>query len=517
MPSVSTPALAIDHDTPSQRIWRRLELLLIPTAAAAMLVFVFAGIDRSIWLDEANSVSIASGNLHSIVERLTNDNNFPVYYIVLHYWMRLFGDSELALRLLSAICYVATAVTIYFGGRQLFRGPRPALYAAFCYLISTQAVHHAQNVRMYALLGWLSAASTVLFCRIFFRGIPSRRSWAWYVAVNAIGALTHLWFAFVFLAQFAAVLSCCPKRLRAFLLAAAAASLPFFVLWSPVLWAQLHNGATRWMPPFEPIFALHVLLDFYGGPVGLLFYVLCGTLILYHSPQTRPSLHGGALARALIVCVGVSLFLPLIISIFKPIYWPGRYTIIGLAPLALLLGAALARSAARPALVVFCYGTMAVAAAAHIRARDVNSESGLPGLQSDRSAAQFLVRLARPGDVLIFTSLSRPALDYYLRQANAGSRFTEIGFPQENSVHLGWGSTSVDDRRRQVLKAEAEGDVSHAANSLTSSEARAWVLYGYDGAVSRILKDELDRRLTFQREIPLVGPYYLSLLEYAAK
>jgi hypothetical protein len=261
---------------------------------------------------------------------------------------------------------------------------------------------------------------------------------------------------------------------------------------------------------------LHVLLDFYGGPLGLVFYILCAILIFYHSSPSRATTGHGEVARALIVCASVPLALPLVISVFKPIYWPGRYTIIALAPLALLLGGALARRAARPALVVFCYGTLVVVAAAHIRTRDVNTESGLPDGQSDKSAAQFLLRLGKPGDVLIFTSLSRPALDYYLLRANAGSRFTEIGFPQENSIHLGWGSTSVDDRRRRTLQAEAENDVSRVAIALTGGEARAWVLYGYDGTVSRILKDELDRRLTFQRQIPLVGPYYLSVLEYAA-
>jgi len=515
MPSVSGPAAPIDRGAPGERVWRRLELLLIPTAVAAMLVFVFVGIDRSIWLDEANSLSIASGGLSSIIERLKMDNNFPVYYILLHYWVRLAGDSELALRLLSGIFYVAAAVTVYLGGRSLFRGRRTALYASFCYLISTQAIHHAQNVRMYALLGWLSAASTVLFCGIFFREIHSRRHWMWYIAVNAIGALTHLWYAFVLLGQLAAVLLWRPRRLRAFLVAGAAAALPFLVLWSPALWAQLHNGATLWMPPFKPIFVLHVLLDFYGGAAGLVFYTVCAILIFYHSPQSRRELADRALTRALTACAGVSLALPLAVSVFKPIYWPGRYTIIGLAPFALLLGAALARSTARSALILFCYGTLVVVAAAQIRFRGVNWESGLPDRQSDRSAVKFLLRLAKPGDVLIFTSLSRPALDYYLRRANAGSRFTEIGFPEENSVHLGWGNLSVDDRRREVLKAEAESDVSRVASLRAENEARVWVLYGGDGAVSRILKDELDRRLSFRREIALVGPYYLSVLEYA--
>jgi uncharacterized membrane protein len=99
------------------RLGRALERLLIPAAAAAMLVFVTVGIWRPIWLDEAISLSIARETLSGIAERLRNDNNFPLYYYLLHAWTRLFGDSEMAARLLSGIFYIGGTWAMYAGGR----------------------------------------------------------------------------------------------------------------------------------------------------------------------------------------------------------------------------------------------------------------------------------------------------------------------------------------------------------------------------------------------------------------
>ena len=66
----------------------------------------------------------------------------------------------------------------------------------------------------------------------------------------------------------------------------------------------------------------------------------------------------------------------------------------------------------------------------------------------------------------------------------------------------------MDGRRRAALRAEA-------AESVRRMPARAWLLFGYDGATSSILKEEMDRRLVLRREFDLSGPYYTHVLEYA--
>ena len=84
-----------------------LDRLLAVCALAAAIVFIAVGIGRPVWLDEANSVLIAGHGFSGIVDALSRDNNLPLYYFLLSGWMRVFGNSEIAVRSLSAVFYLA--------------------------------------------------------------------------------------------------------------------------------------------------------------------------------------------------------------------------------------------------------------------------------------------------------------------------------------------------------------------------------------------------------------------------
>ena len=63
---------------------------------------------NSYWYDELVSVKTAgSRSGHSALDvvrsMITGDRHPPLYQIILFYWMRLFGDSELATRMLSTL------------------------------------------------------------------------------------------------------------------------------------------------------------------------------------------------------------------------------------------------------------------------------------------------------------------------------------------------------------------------------------------------------------------------------
>ena len=77
---------------------------------------------ESIWYDEAISVAVAKLDLLAQVKWsfIQNDNNPPLYYTILHYWVWIFGDSEFASRLPSAIFGSFSIIAIYSVGRFLF-------------------------------------------------------------------------------------------------------------------------------------------------------------------------------------------------------------------------------------------------------------------------------------------------------------------------------------------------------------------------------------------------------------
>src|SRR6476469_11212144 len=134
-------ASPMSHQTRGERM---LQLALLLAAGLVMCVYVTYGIHRSLWLDEANTVHIADGSPGQIVGALSRDVSPPLYYFLLSGWMRLFGDSEIAVRLPSVLFYLAGICVMWFLGQMLF-GRRGAALTAFIYAVDPIIGRQAQN------------------------------------------------------------------------------------------------------------------------------------------------------------------------------------------------------------------------------------------------------------------------------------------------------------------------------------------------------------------------------------
>ena len=475
------------------------EILLFAATLLAVAIFVLVGAGRPVWQDEAATIQISSQSFAGIVESLRRENNFPLYFFLLSIWIRCFGDSEIALRLLSAIFYLAGGAAAFALGRCVSSTRRGAWYSAFFYLLSPLAIRQAQNIRMYSLLGLLSALSTLLFVRLFFgrseprpsEGVkksvgrrkrlphqdatPGSARWdrrfrlstprlqrffhsssgsGWssllFTLLNAAGLLTHIWFAFVLAAQLLAVFLFERRRLRACLAGMALAGLPLLVLWAGPFLDQIHNGASNWMAMYPTRLLLLAPIEFYGLPAALVYYAIAAYSWAAADTGKRPRM-----VPLLSLLFAVSLAIPLIVSLARPIYFPGRYAVIALPPLAALLAAVLSGLFPRVLLPLLCFPLLAFEVANQVAHRDDLLDADTTAGQSDRTTARFLLQHAAPGDVLVFTSLTRPAADYYLHRAHAQGRFVEISFPNENETHPGWADSVVAPDRRDALESEA--------------------------------------------------------------
>jgi hypothetical protein len=57
-----------------KQVWGHLKQAFLPVTLIASFLFAKIGIHRSLWLDEANSVLIASHNFTGVMEQLWNDD-----------------------------------------------------------------------------------------------------------------------------------------------------------------------------------------------------------------------------------------------------------------------------------------------------------------------------------------------------------------------------------------------------------------------------------------------------------
>src|SRR5690606_29600904 len=66
-----------------------------------------------LWRDEAFSFVMAQQSVLDIIKTTAVDFNPPLYYILLRFWMILFGSSEVAMRSLSLIFFGATVYLMF--------------------------------------------------------------------------------------------------------------------------------------------------------------------------------------------------------------------------------------------------------------------------------------------------------------------------------------------------------------------------------------------------------------------
>ena len=295
--------------------------------------------------------------------------------------------------------------------------------------------------------------------------------------------------------------------------------LPFTLLWFRPFLDQIQNADTAslnsWMPPFHWIFLPDVMVQYWGGPLeGIYFYAVCIVCIVLRRSEGESfsaSLRTPGV-RQLIFLFAATVLIPIAVSVFKPIYSPGKYTTIALPALAILIGTLLTRSARRSLLLAFCYGLLVWTTVSHIQAR--NDFHGLPPGQSDSYTANYIAQHARRGDVVVFTSLSRPAVDFYLKRFGCGECFREVSFPSEMDSHPFWRDVPKMLENRSSLEAEAARTVAEW-NQLTARDGTSiWMLYGYDTRVSRILKEQMDHHFSLEQRLDMYGPYHDSLFKY---
>ncbi|MDQ3332258.1 MAG: glycosyltransferase family 39 protein, partial [Planctomycetota bacterium] len=81
----------------------------------------------SFWFDEAYSVKMVSFGLAEILERASRDIHPPLYYWLLRVWAGGFGDSPVALRLMSVLFGVLTVLGVFLFVREAECGLRPTI------------------------------------------------------------------------------------------------------------------------------------------------------------------------------------------------------------------------------------------------------------------------------------------------------------------------------------------------------------------------------------------------------
>jgi 4-amino-4-deoxy-L-arabinose transferase-like glycosyltransferase len=185
-------------------------LLILIVLGGTLLRFAGLG-NESIWLDETTSILIARMDLPSVVAWTAADIHPPLYYFALHFWLG-FGESEFAVRALSAMFGVWTIVIVYALARELFDSDI-GLLSALLLALSPMHIWYSQEARMYPMVTALSLLSSYLLVLALrssaepmaghSTGLRSRqtRYWLGYLLFSVLALYTHYYALFVLLFQ----------------------------------------------------------------------------------------------------------------------------------------------------------------------------------------------------------------------------------------------------------------------------------------------------------------------------
>jgi hypothetical protein len=265
---------------------RRLTWVPVALGLAILAGVVLRFVTRSdLWLDEALTANIARLPLGDLEEALRHDGAPPLYYVLLHGWMDVFGTSDVAVRALSGVCAVATLPLAWLVGRRV-GGPFVAWTSVALLASSPFAIRYATENRPYALQMLLVFAGWLALCRALEEPRLSRL--AAVAVVTGLLLYTQYWSIYLIavvgigLVWRAVRSSTAESRqtARSIIVAIVAGGITF-VPWIPTFLYQAENTGTPWGEPILPGagFAF-AAIDFAGGDAHSEAYALLVPLLV---------------------------------------------------------------------------------------------------------------------------------------------------------------------------------------------------------------------------------------------
>jgi len=342
---------------PAESRWRAQAVLLIAVVLGAILRFFRLGA-HELSIDESLSWAESSGhNVKAVlrVQHQLDSGKFPIYELAQHGWMRIFGESEAAMRALPALIGCLSIVLVYILGVEVMlaaRSGRPdesdegrihtlAAVCALIFAVGLPSVEIAREARMYSMMEAWILAQVIFLLRV--RRLGRLANYAGLTFFSALAVATNftavlviaveaLWLVYLYVANRdarseAGVRSAPPWLIAAALVAAMVLLLPFF--------AALRygvEGVTRgdydWIKPpgrWEPIATFESALGTLPFPLFALFAIVGGLRLWRTSRDEAALLILWIVAPPILLFVGSYLVTPMLvtrylISSFVPVF-----------------------------------------------------------------------------------------------------------------------------------------------------------------------------------------------------
>lgn len=352
------------------------------------LILRLINLNQSLWLDEAVQAITAQRSLSFISEEIKGDFHPPLYHVLMHFWVRLFGSSEISLRLPSILFGVGTVFAVYLIAKVIsdqWSGIRDQelsvdrngksvccslianhwspfpLAAALFMATAPFHIYYSQEARMYSLTTFLTALSMYFFLRLIdlmSRGTRSTKeekfylvNFTFYIFFTTLALYSDYFALLVLISQMIIGIMKREKRL----ITAWLAILFLYPLILPLFLTQVATGieATKILPGWGKLVNLSFLkalpltiIKFSIGRITVFnrqwYALLSMTIIIFYgwlffktvtkllssSKKVKKSLVDNYKLSSVLMWFGLPLVITWLTSLFIPNYQPFRLLLI---------------------------------------------------------------------------------------------------------------------------------------------------------------------------------------------
>lgn len=297
---------------------------------------------QSLWRDEAYSVLFAQRSISFI---LTNSiPEPPIYYLILHIWIKLFGTSEIAIRSLSLVGFLLTTTIVVLWAEKLFKKKIFQWFLPLFFFFNPMLLYYAFEARAYSWYAFFVVLSFYAY---------TQKKWKLLTIANIFGFYIHSYMFVVFIIEsfhyiYVQKLYFPPLTLRKISQDAYIRSLLLFLLaifpWIIFLLTHRTVFSQTWYFPVDFKLIVSVLGNQFLGYEGTPSYLWSSTAILsvfflsimwqlYKHSKVKLYTHFflSMTLLPLMIVIGISLFTPIyvmrymmpvtIAEIFVITYW----------------------------------------------------------------------------------------------------------------------------------------------------------------------------------------------------
>ncbi len=404
--------------------------LLLTMMSVPILLSYFFFMSQSLRLDESQSLWQTSRNVLDIFSIVAGDVHVPLFHILLHFWILLFGETVQIARGMSLFFFLLSIPALYVLGKYAY-DRTVGLFAALLFSISPFMNWYGNEIRMYTLFTFCVILNHFFFLHIFKANLskvtPQNRKikdsmWVGYTLTAVVGVFSHYFFFLILASQLVFYFlrrdlfsSGTLQRLGV----AAAVVLGTIAPWG---WYVLHKGQAAFQEPtlgtpttvnlFSSV--AQFMFGFQSDKINTFFLslwpvsVIFGLFALRRGQKMQPE------TEYFLVAVVVPFFLAFFGSFILAPIFVSRYLIFTVPPLYLLISKVCSNYSPRMATTLryVLVGVMICTLLIEI----ANSQA--PVKENYKDAAQYLTTHATVQDVIV---LSAPftiyPIQYYYRGA----------------------------------------------------------------------------------------------------